>query len=229
VSAGSTSGAGSAPADGAGAPLPGDGALLRRTQQAREAFARRRTPGERVADDAAAIAGACRAMAARFRTGGSLIGFGNGGTTSDAQHVAVEFVHPVIVGKQALPGYSLTDDAGTLTGVANREGFTEVFAHQLRLLARPEDIALGVSPDGGCANVLRALEAGKDRGLLTVALTGGDGGALARSPAVDHVLTAHVDDPRVVKEVHVTLYHLLWELVHVYLEQPGDAAGVQDG
>jgi D-sedoheptulose 7-phosphate isomerase len=197
-------------------------------ERAHAAVGLRRAAGLAVAAEGEAIAGACRSMAERFRAGGALIGFGNGGTTSDAQHVAVEFVHPVIVGKRALPGFSLTDDAGTLTGVANREGFAEVFAHQLRLLARSEDIALGVSSDGDCDNVIRAMEVGREMGLLTVALVGGGSGRLAGHPAVDHVLVARSEDPRIVKEVHVTLYHLLWELVHVYLEQPG-AAGVGDG
>ncbi|HVM13967.1 MAG TPA: SIS domain-containing protein [Egibacteraceae bacterium] len=186
-----------------------------------EACARRRGPGEAIADDAERVARACHAMAGRFHRGGKLVGFGNGGTTSDAQHVAVEFVHPVIVGKRALPGISLTSDVATLTGVANRDGFEEVFAHQLRYLGHPDDIALGVSSDGRCANVRRGLQVAKERGLLTVALLGGDGGDIAADPAVDHVLLAHTDDPRVAKEVHVTLYHLLWELVHVFFEQPG--------
>jgi D-sedoheptulose 7-phosphate isomerase len=186
-----------------------------------DARARRRAPGEAVAAEAERVARACHAMAARFHQGGKLVGFGNGGTTSDAQHVSVEFVHPVIVGKRALPGISLTSDVATITGVANDEGFTEVFAHQLRYLANPEDIALGVSSDGRCANVLRGLQVAKERGLLTVALVGGDGGPIAADPAVDHVLLARSPDPRVVKEVHVTLYHILWELVHVFFEQPG--------
>lgn len=186
-----------------------------------EARARRRGPGEAVAADAERVARACHAMAERFHRGGKLVGFGNGGTTSDAQHVSVEFVHPVIVGKRALPGISLTSDVATITGVANRDGFTEVFAHQLRYLANPADIALGVSSDGNCANVLRGFEVAKERGMLTVALVGGDGGIIAANPAVDHALVAHSDDPRIVKEVHVTLYHVLWELVHVFFEQPG--------
>ncbi len=96
-----------------------------------------------------------------------------------------------------------------------------MFAHQLRHLADPRDIALGVSSDGRCANVLRGLEVAHDLGLLTVALTGGDGGPVARSPSVAHALVARSGDPAVVKEVQVTTYHILWELVHVLFEQPG--------
>jgi D-sedoheptulose 7-phosphate isomerase len=133
----------------------------------------------------------------------------------------VEFVHPVIVGKRALPALSLAEDLATVTGVARSDGFGAVFAHQVRYLADPVDIALGVSPDGRCENVRRGLEQAHDMGLLTIALTGGDGGALAGSPAVDHVFVAPSDDACVVKELHVTIYHVLWELVHVFFEQPG--------
>jgi D-sedoheptulose 7-phosphate isomerase len=186
-----------------------------------DAFARRTAPAQSLAQDAEAVAQACHAMALRFHRGGKLIVFGNGGPSTDAQHISVEFVHPVIVGKRALPAISLTNDIATVTGVAVRDGLNGVFAHQLRYLAAPQDIALGVSSDGECRNVLRGLDQAKEGGLLTVALTGGDGGIIASSPAVDHPFVARSDDPRIVKEVHVTIYHILWELVHVFFEQPG--------
>lgn len=160
-------------------------------------------------------------MASCFHRGGKLVVFGNGGPSTDAQHVSVEFVHPVIVGKRSLPAISLTADIATLTGVARKVGFDEVFAHQLQYLAEPEDIVLGVSTDGNCVNVLRGLERGAGLGALTVALVGGDGGQIGGSPHVSHLLVARSTDPLVVKEVHVTMYHVLWELVHVFLEQPG--------
>lgn len=184
-------------------------------------FERREAPVLALADDARTVAEACHGMARRFHRGGKLVVFGNGGPSTDAQHVAVEFVHPVIVGKRALPALSLTADVATVTGVANRVGLEDVFAHQLRIIGDPADIALGISTDGDCANVRRALETARDLGMLTVALTGGDGGAIARTPGLDHVLVARSSDPRVVKEVHVTTYHVLWELVHVFFEQPG--------
>ncbi|RSM41862.1 SIS domain-containing protein [Amycolatopsis balhimycina DSM 5908] len=184
-------------------------------------FERRRAPVLALADDARTVAEACHGMARRFHRGGKLVVFGNGGPSTDAQHVAVEFVHPVIVGKRALPALSLTADVATVTGVANRVGLEDVFAHQLRIIGEPADIALGISADGGCANVRRGLETARDAGMLTIALTGGDGGAIAATPGLDHVLVARSADPRVVKEVHVTTYHVLWELVHVFFEQPG--------
>jgi len=191
------------------------------------AFERRDEPVRELAAQAGAVAEACHAMAVRFHQGGKLVVFGTGGASTDAQHVAVEFVHPVIVGKRALPAISLTTDVATVTGVAAREGMAAIFAHQLRYLAAPEDIALGIcggdgSTEGdGSASVAAGLAVARERGLLTIAMAGGDGGVLKDSPDVDHLLLAASDDPRVVKELQVTTYHVLWELVHVFFEQPG--------
>jgi D-sedoheptulose 7-phosphate isomerase len=167
-------------------------------------------------------------MAAAFHRGGKLIVFGTGAQSTDAQHVAVEFVHPVIVGKRALPAISLTSDVATVTGIAAQDGPAAVFAHQLRYLGQPADIALGISADGNDPGVLAGLLAARDVGMLTVALTGAgpaggegaSGGAIGASP-VDHLLVARSADPRIVKEMQVTTYHVLWELVHVFFEQPG--------
>ncbi len=181
---------------------------------------RRAEPGRCLGADAEKIAAACHDMALRFHRGGKLIVFGNGESSTDAQHVSVEFVHPVIVGKRALPAISLTNDIAALTGIAQRHGFDEVFAYQLRQLATPDDIALGLSPDGNCENVRRGLRAAAELGLLSVALLGGDGGAIAADGLADHLIVARSHDPLVIKELHVTVYHILWELVHVFFEQP---------
>jgi D-sedoheptulose 7-phosphate isomerase len=190
-------------------------------EEAAKAFARRTEPTAALAAQADAVAQACQAMAVRFHQGGKLVVFGTGTASTDAQHVAVEFVHPVIVGKRALPAISLTTDVATVTGIAEREGMDAIFSHQLRYLAAPGDIALGICGTGRCGSVLAGLATARERGLLTIALTGRQGGATAGSLAADHLLVADSDDPRVVKEMHVTMYHLLWELVHVFLEQPG--------
>ena len=199
--------------------VPGETAQL--DAEASRLFEERNGPTAELAGQADAVAAACHAMAVRFHRGGKLVVFGAGGPSADAQHVAVEFVHPVIVGKRALPAISLTTDVATVTGIAEREGVAEIFAHQIRFLADPADIALGISVDGHSASVLAGLEAAAELGLLTIALAGGHNGPIMNSKAVDHLLVAASSDPRVVKELHVTLYHLLWELVHVFFEQPG--------
>ena len=163
------------------------------TATAAELFERRVAPLYHLADDAAAIATACHAMAVRFHRDGTLVVFGNGTASTDAQHVAVEFVHPVIMGKRALPAISLTADVATVTGIAGTAGFDEVFAHQLRHLASARDIALGISPDGNCSNVLRGLATARELGMLTIALVGGDGG---RRPHRDSPLRRPTGDQR---------------------------------
>jgi D-sedoheptulose 7-phosphate isomerase len=185
---------------------------------AMELFELRAEPTRRLAEQADEVAAACHAMAVRFGRGGKLVIFGTGGASTDAQHVAVEFVHPVIVGKRALPAISLTTDVATVTGIAEADGVAEIFAHQIRYLAAPGDIALGIAANGDSPSVLAGLAAARELGLLTIALTGER--AAARVSA-DHVLVAASADPRVVKELHVTMYHVLWELVHVFFEQPG--------
>lgn len=189
--------------------------------QVDRAFERRTEPTRALGRDAEAVGRACYDMALRFHRGGRLLCFGNGSAAADAAHIVVEFVHPVIMGKRALPAVSLANDAATLSGITRLGGFEDSFAAQLRLHAAADDIALGISADGDCPNVVRALRTAQEAGLLTVALVGGDGGQIARIEGLDHVLVARSDDPRVVKEIHVTTYHVLWELVHVFFEQPG--------
>jgi D-sedoheptulose 7-phosphate isomerase len=201
--------------------VSGQGQAAQDGAEASRLFELRNAPTQDLAGRAGTVATACHAMALRFHQGGKLVVFGVGGPSTDAQHVAVEFVHPVIVGKRALPAISLTTDVATVTGIAEREGVAEIFSHQIRFLADPADIALGISVDGNSASVLAGLEAAAELGLLTIALVGGDGGRIAASAAVKHLLVAASPDPRVVKELHVTTYHVLWELVHVFFEQPG--------
>ena len=174
-------------------------------------LARRDAAGISLETRAAAVAEAAFAMALRFRAGGKLLTFGNGSAGTDAAHLAVEFMHPVIVGRPALPAIALTNDIATVTGVAGRDGFAEVYAHQLRALGRGTDIALAVAARGDCPSIEAGLLTARSLGLLTVLLTGSQGGD------AEHVICADSDDPAIVKEIHVTVYHLLWELVHVQL------------
>ena len=176
------------------------------------------------ATEAKRIAEACWAMARRFHRGGRLLAFGNGALATDAQHVAVEFVHPVIVGKRALPALALTNDSAAMSSLrgndATRSPGGVPFARQLAVLAREPDIAIGFSGDGRCPNVIEALNTAHGKGLLTIALTGGGGGLLAAA-GLDFCFVVPDDDPLVVQETHETLYHVLWELVHVYFEHEG--------
>jgi D-sedoheptulose 7-phosphate isomerase len=170
--------------------------------------------------EAGRIAEACWAMARRFYQGGRLLAFGNGAMATDAQHVSVEFVYPVIVGKRALPALALTNDSATMSGLTAKGNTDMPFVHQLRVLGRPQDIAIGFSLDGNDANVLAALNLAKRMGLLTLCLTGGDGG-ISRETEIDFCFVIQSHDPFVIQETHETLYHVLWELVHVFFEHEG--------
>jgi len=170
--------------------------------------------------EAGRIAETCWSMARRFHQGGRLLAFGNGAWATDAQHVSVEFVHPVIVGKRALPALALTNDSATLSGLMARGDAEMPFVRQIGVLARPQDIAMAFSPDGNDANVLAALNLAKRKHLLTLGLAGGNGGLLGTSE-LDFCFVVQANDPLVIQETHETLYHILWELVHIYFEHEG--------
>jgi D-sedoheptulose 7-phosphate isomerase len=172
------------------------------------------------ATEAGRIAEACWAMARRFHQGGRLLAFGNGASATDAQHVSVEFVHPVIVGKRALPALALTNDSATISGLMAGGNTDMPFVHQIRVLARPQDIAMGFSLDGNDANVLATLTLAKRMGLLTLCLAGNDGGLLGEAES-DFCFVVQSHDPFVIQETHETLYHVLWELVHIFFEHEG--------
>src|SRR5947209_3084281 len=172
------------------------------------------------AAEAGRIAEACWAMARRFHQGGRLLAFGNGAWATDAQHVSVEFVHPVIVGKRALPAIALTNDSATLSGLMAGGDAGMPFVRQLKVLARPQDIAMGFSPDGNCTNVGAALALAKQMGLLTLGLAGGDGGQMQQTE-MDFCFIVRSQDALVIQETHETLYHVLWELVHIFFEHEG--------
>ncbi|HUF38223.1 MAG TPA: SIS domain-containing protein [Anaerolineales bacterium] len=167
--------------------------------------------------EAVQISLACLEMARRFQRSGRLLAFGAGNAVTDALHISVEFVHPVIVGKRALPAVALGSDLAATQGIAAMEGLDMVYTRQIEALGRPEDIAMGIDPGGQDAAVGAGLAAAAGLNMLTIALTGGRADQTgAMEP--DFRFTVAVDDPDVVQETHETLYHILWELVHVFFE-----------
>jgi D-sedoheptulose 7-phosphate isomerase len=156
-----------------------------------------------------------RAMAAAFEQGGRLYVMGNGGGATDAQHVAVEFCHPIIEKRRALPAIALTTDPALLTAIANDRDFARVFGDQLRTHARRGDMALALSTSGQSPNLVHALDVARDLGLLTIAFTGKDGGRLAA--LADHAFVVPSFSIHRIQETHVALYHVVWDLVHIAL------------
>ena len=165
-----------------------------------------------------AIAACSAAMADRFYAGGTLLVFGSGPHATDAQHNSVEFVHPVLPGCRALAALSLTNDMATVTGILQGDAAEDVYAHQLRVLGRPGDIALAFAHAPVHASITRGLDTGAAGGMLTIALTSGDVIGPERTDFVFHV---DGSDRDAAHELHLATYHMLWELIHIVLNHRG--------
>jgi D-sedoheptulose 7-phosphate isomerase len=170
------------------------------------------------------VAAAAEMLARVFRNGGRVLIFGNGGSAADAQHLAAEFVNRFQVERPPLAALALTTDTSILTAVANDYDFNQVFAKQVRALGRPGDLAWGISTSGKSANVVAGLETARELGLQTLALTGGDGGPVAAAAEVALIVPSR-NTPRI-QEVHITMGHVLCDLVDYLLFPEKFGAGV---
>jgi D-sedoheptulose 7-phosphate isomerase len=157
----------------------------------------------------------CDRMARRFEAGGHLWVMGNGGSACDAQHVAVEFVHPIIEKRRPLPARDLVSQTPIVTAISNDKDFAKVFVDQLELWGKPGDMALALSTSGQSANLVYALQTARKKDMLTIAFTGKDGGRLAE--VAEYTLTVPSFSIHRIQECHVVLLHILWDLVHVAL------------
>jgi D-sedoheptulose 7-phosphate isomerase len=157
----------------------------------------------------------CRKLAGALAAGHSLFVMGNGGSSCDAVHTAIEFVHPIIEKRRAFPAFALTNDSALLTAIGNDTDFSQTFAEQLKLFAKPGDVALGISTSGMSANVNYGLRVARELGLLTIAFAGKDGGRA--KDAAEYCLTVPSFSIHRIQEVHTTLLHVLWDMVHVML------------
>ena len=183
------------------------------------------------AENAEAIVAAARAIAAVYRNQGRLFTMGNGGSSCDAAHIAVEFQHPVTAGRPALPAKNLAADVAVMTAVGNDVGFEHIYLRQIVAHGGPGDGLIGVSTSGNSANLMEAFRKAKEMGLTTVGLAGMEGGEMARSASLDHCLVVETDSIHRIQECHVTIYHILWDLVHSLLadERGGLAAPTEGG
>jgi D-sedoheptulose 7-phosphate isomerase len=159
----------------------------------------------------AAISAAADALRHALRNGRTVLVCGNGGSAADAQHFAAELVGRFTRERRAWPALALTTDTSTLTAIANDCGFDRVFARQVEAHGHPGDVLVGISTSGGSPNILAAVETARVRGLVTIGLTGRDGGGLGRAVGV------HLNGPSPsaarTQEVHITLLHVLCDLV----------------
>lgn len=157
------------------------------------------------------IAQVAALMVAAFREGRKVLLFGNGGSATDAAHIAAEFVGRYKRERQPLPAIALATDIAAITCIANDYGYEELFARQVRAHGRPGDIAIAISTSGNSPNVLKGVEAARACGMITVAWTGGSGGKLAG--LVDHPFVVPSPVTARIQESHITLGHVLCELV----------------
>jgi len=172
-----------------------------------------------------AVIGVAHAIAGVYRRGGRLFTMGNGGSSCDASHIAVEFLHPVTAGRPALAAVNLAADTAMLTAVGNDVGVAHVFVRQLVALARRGDGLIGVSTSGNSENLVAAFTKAKEMSVVTIGLCGHDGGAMARAGALDFCLVVESDSIHRIQETHVAIYHILWDLVHTLLaDVRGDLA-----
>jgi Phosphoheptose isomerase len=171
-------------------------------------------------DNNEAILAASLEMAKAFNRGRKLLVCGNGGSATDAQHIAVEFMHPITVGRKALPAVCLTNDMAMVTGVANDVGFDDIFTRQIIALGQEGDVVLGISTSGNSENLLHAFQTARRMKMKTIGFAGNDGGKMAqmRDGLLDFCLIVPTQSIHRIQETHVTLYHIMWDMVHTFLQ-----------
>ena len=150
-----------------------------------------------------------------YRYGGTVFLFGNGGSATDAEHIAEELLNRYKSFRIPIAAYALTSQPAILTGIANDYGFEKVFVRQLEALATPKDIIIGLSTSGNSANVNEAVKLAKSRGIRSIALTGGDGGKLAT--LADIVIKVPSDEVGLIQEAHTTIGHIICIVVEEML------------
>ncbi len=163
-------------------------------------------------DNIDTLVSAIDAIIACFQRGNKLLLFGNGGSAADAQHIAAEFVNRFLIDRPPLPAIALTTDTSALTSIANDDDYKEVFAKQVRALAKEGDIALAISTSGNSANVLVVIDVCKQLKITTIGLTGGNGGKMAGK--VDFLLKVSEgrNSPRI-QETHILVGHVICDIV----------------
>lgn len=168
-----------------------------------------------VRDHADRIVEVAKLLVRVFREGRKVLLFGNGGSATDAAHIAAEFVGRYKRERHPLPAIALATDIAAITCIANDYGYDELFARQVRAHGQKGDVVIAISTSGNSANVLKGVEAAKACGLTTVAWTGGTGGKLAAM--VDFSFVVPSESTARIQESHITLGHVLCELTEEQL------------
>ncbi len=161
------------------------------------------------------IAEVSRLMADAFNDGKKVLIFGNGGSACDASHIAAEFVNRFKRDRPGLPAIALNTDMAVMTSIANDYDYSEIFARQVKTLGEEGDITVAISTSGSSKNILKAVDAAKKKGLITIAFTGSKGEKFAAKN--DYAFVVPSDDTPRVQEVHITLAHVMCQIVEEIL------------
>ncbi len=160
------------------------------------------------------IVQAAELLAERLRQGNKILVCGNGGSAADAQHFAAELVNRFEIERPGLAAIALTTDSSALTSIANDYAFEQIFARQVRALGRPGDVLLAISTSGNSPNVLVAIDAARELGMATLALTGRDGGRMAEQLGGEDIeIRAVTPATARIQETHILIIHCLCDLV----------------
>jgi D-sedoheptulose 7-phosphate isomerase len=203
-----------------------DAALLYSVEE--KARDSRKTNTRFFGEQAGVLVAAAKALAEVYRQGGRLFSMGNGGSSCDASHVAVEFVHPITTGRPALAAINLVADLAMISAVGNDVGFEHVFVRQVIAQGKAGDGLIGISTSGNSSNLIAAFAKAKEMGLCTIGLAGGDGGKMKSSGVCDYCLVVPTTSIHRIQESHVTAYHILWDLVHTILASDRGSATTKD-
>ncbi len=161
----------------------------------------------------APLSAAAKMMCDCLQHGGKLFACGNGGSAADAQHFAAELVNRFEMDRPGLAALSLCNDASVVTSIANDDAFEQVFARQIEALGQPGDVLLAISTSGNSGNILAAVNKAHATGMKTIALTGGDGGALGQQSCVDIQVNIPCDSTPRIQEMHITCLHILCSII----------------
>jgi D-sedoheptulose 7-phosphate isomerase len=185
--------------------------LFRESCRVKEAF---------INDNLGKLVNVIEVLTAALKAGNKILIFGNGGSAADAQHIAAEFVNRFIIERPPLPAIALTTDTSIITSIGNDYDFSEIFAKQIRALGQPGDVAWGISTSGNSPNVQKGLEMANKMELFSLALTGKDGGPIAKM--ADWSLNVSSGSTARIQETHITAGHAICELVDIKLFQKPD-------
>ena len=179
-------------------------------------------------DQAETLVTAAKALADVYRRGGRMFSMGNGGSSCDASHIAVEFVHPITAGRPALAAINLVADLAMISAVGNDIGFEHIFVRQVIAQAKAGDALIGISTSGNSSNLIAAFAKAKEMGLVTIGLAGSDGGRMKSSRVCDYCLIVPTTSIHRIQECHVAAYHILWDLVHTILADDRGSATTKE-